>query len=228
VPRCRSAPRLLGFCQWPTTVFRASRMRVSTKPNSVAVRRLVQVHEVHVDFSPGEIAVELRVQVEERLRQCRQTTDPHLGRRERVHPGDHADAGGRGVRLEAQPADRLRALDDRSVENADGDRGGRVERTGDLARVRVDLSQRLVAVEVLAAGCEPDLELLERLHEASSSLAMAAPSLVSSRARGSEAAACSRKRSTSVVGRRASESPPSSSYSPDGSRYCSTGAGPSR
>ena len=34
---------------------------------AVAVGRLVQVHEVHVDRRPGDVAVELRVQVRERL-----------------------------------------------------------------------------------------------------------------------------------------------------------------
>ena len=34
---------------------------------AVAVGRLVQVHEVHVDLRPGQLAVELRVQVRERL-----------------------------------------------------------------------------------------------------------------------------------------------------------------
>jgi hypothetical protein len=33
----------------------------------IAVSRLVQVHEVHVDFGPGNLAVVLRVKVEERL-----------------------------------------------------------------------------------------------------------------------------------------------------------------
>ena len=37
---------------------------------------------------PGDVAVELRVQVHERLLQRAQPGDPHLGRREGVHPGD--------------------------------------------------------------------------------------------------------------------------------------------
>ena len=36
---------------------------------AVAVGRLVQVHEVHVDLRPGQLAVELRVQVRQRLRE---------------------------------------------------------------------------------------------------------------------------------------------------------------
>jgi hypothetical protein len=36
---------------------------------AVAVGRLVQVHEIHVDFTPGQIAVELRMQMQDRFLQ---------------------------------------------------------------------------------------------------------------------------------------------------------------
>jgi hypothetical protein len=45
----------------------------------VAVGRLVQVHEIHVDLVPRQLAVELRVQVRQRLLQAREPRDPHLG-----------------------------------------------------------------------------------------------------------------------------------------------------
>ena len=57
---------------------------------AVAVRRLVEVHEVHVDRRPREVAVRLGVEVDERLAQRAQPGDPHLGGREGVHPGDDA------------------------------------------------------------------------------------------------------------------------------------------
>jgi hypothetical protein len=59
---------------------------------AVAMGRLIEVHEVHVDLRPGEIAVELGVEMEEGLLQRSEPGDPHPGRRERVHPGDDADA----------------------------------------------------------------------------------------------------------------------------------------
>ena len=46
----------------------------------VAVGRLVEVHEVHVDLAPRQVAVELRVEVEERLLEQGEAGDPHLGR----------------------------------------------------------------------------------------------------------------------------------------------------
>ena len=80
-------------CQWPTTIFRSSRSRGQDEPVlAVAVGRLVQVHEPHVDLRPGQLAIELRVQVRQRLLQLVEPVDPHLRGREGVHPGDHADA----------------------------------------------------------------------------------------------------------------------------------------
>ena len=58
----------------------------------VAVSRLVEVHEVHVDGVPWEVSIILGVEVEQRLLQCLQTLDPHLGGREGVHPGDDTHA----------------------------------------------------------------------------------------------------------------------------------------
>ena len=72
----------------------------------VAVCGLVEVHEVHVDGLPRQRHVQLGVQVQQRLAQRVQPADPHLGRRERVHPGDDADAVRVGVRLQHDPPDR--------------------------------------------------------------------------------------------------------------------------
>ena len=54
----------------------------------VAVSRLVEVHEVHVDRIPREFCVILSVEVEERLLESLQALDPHLSWREGVHPCD--------------------------------------------------------------------------------------------------------------------------------------------
>ena len=66
-----------------------SRLDVAEFP--VAVCGLVQVHEVHVETGPGECFVGLRVKVQQRLAQRVEAPDPHLGRGERVHPGDDSD-----------------------------------------------------------------------------------------------------------------------------------------
>ena len=59
---------------------------------SVAVGRLVQVHKVHVHRFPGNLFVELSMQVQQGLPELLQAVNPHLGGRERVHPGDDTDA----------------------------------------------------------------------------------------------------------------------------------------
>ncbi len=76
---------------------------------AVAVGGLVEVHEVHVDRRPWQRLVGLGVQMEQRLAQLVEPVDPHLRRRERVHPRDHADAPIVGVGIEAGTADRRRA-----------------------------------------------------------------------------------------------------------------------
>src|SRR3954470_12058608 len=59
---------------------------------AIAMRRLVQVHEIHVDSRPRQILIELSVQVDERLLQGLEAADPHLCRRKRMHPRDQTDA----------------------------------------------------------------------------------------------------------------------------------------
>ena len=58
---------------------------------SVAVRRLVQVHEIHVDLVVGKLLIRLGVQMQQGLGQDLKALDPHLCRGEGVHPGDDAD-----------------------------------------------------------------------------------------------------------------------------------------
>ena len=54
----------------------------------VAVCRLVEVHEVHVDVVPWNFCVVLCMEVEERFLKRLKTLNPHLCWRECVHPCD--------------------------------------------------------------------------------------------------------------------------------------------
>ena len=74
---------------------------------AVAVRRLVEVHEVHVDGAVGQLGVVLGMQVQERLLQRLQAGDPHLGRAEGVHPADDADDAVVRGGLDAGAADAI-------------------------------------------------------------------------------------------------------------------------
>ena len=149
-------------CQWPTTTLRVRRSRVQMNPNSRSPwAAWLQVHEVHVDRAPRQVAVELRVEVQEGLLERREAADPHLGRREGVHPEDEPDAACGGVGLGEEGGDLVRRLDDGLEDDAAGDAGRLVERGRDRLRVVRDLLQRLRPVQVLAAGDEPDFGLLQ-------------------------------------------------------------------
>ncbi len=108
----------------------------------------------------GSADVGLGVQVQQRLAQRVQPGDPHLGRGEGVHPGDHADAVRIGVGLQHDPADRAgvgehRLPDDRRP----ADRRTRRACSAICLRTARRPGQRLLAVQALAAGEEPDLRL---------------------------------------------------------------------
>jgi carbon starvation protein len=76
-------PALTKFIDGTGPVFAGPVSRLA-----VAVGSLVEIHEIHVDVAPWQIAIELRVQVQKRLFKQREPADPHLGGRESVHPED--------------------------------------------------------------------------------------------------------------------------------------------
>ena len=121
----------------------------------VAVGRLVQVHEVHVDLRPGQLAVELRVQVRQRLRQAALSPAIHIfaGEKVCIQVMTPTHAGSR-VGFQADLRDGLGPLERRLAHHAN--RQLVVEMRGDLAGVLGDLLQRLLTVQVLTAGQEPD------------------------------------------------------------------------
>ncbi len=131
---------------------------------AVAVGRLVQVHEVHVDPVPGDLAVVLGVEVEQWPLEAPQAGDPHLGRRERVHPRHESDAVGRCVGLHHQGADLVGAREDRLDDDPGRDRRSGVQPGRDLARITGDRGEGFRSVEVLAAGDEPDFGCREIEH----------------------------------------------------------------
>ena len=61
---------------------------------AIAVRGLVEVHEIHVDLGPRQGHVGLGMEMEQRRLQRIQTGDPHLRGGEGVHPGDYTMQSG--------------------------------------------------------------------------------------------------------------------------------------
>lgn len=82
--------------------------RVDEARLAVAVRRLIEVHEIHVDGSPRQVAVELGVKMEEGLFQQRQPAYPHLRGRKRVHPHHESRAVGCRIGVDADLRDFVR------------------------------------------------------------------------------------------------------------------------
>ena len=60
--------------------------RVQEAGLAVAVRGLIEIHEVHVDLGPGKVPIELGVQVQKRFAQRGETANPHFGGRKSMHP----------------------------------------------------------------------------------------------------------------------------------------------
>ena len=109
---------------------------------------------------PREVAVELRVQVDQRLverRSARRSTSwparTCASRRSRRRRSSAASAS------RQHAGDRLRRRDDGLRDDADRDLGALVEAGGDDPGVLGDLLEDLRPVQVLAAGDEPDLEV---------------------------------------------------------------------
>ena len=128
---------------------------------ALAVGGLVLVHEVHVDGVVGDLLVVLRRELAQGLPEILQAQDVGLGGREGVGPGD--DAGALGVHVGGVEG----LLDDVAREKVgldddlEGDVLGGVEGLGDLEGVLVDVLEHLVTVEILGAGAEPELVLLD-------------------------------------------------------------------
>ena len=130
----------------------------------VAMRGLVQVHEVHVDRVPGQVAIELGVKMDERLLKRVQPAYPHFRRRKRVHPEYEAGAVGIGVRIKAELGDFVRRRQQAFEFGLERElRRGR-KGACDLLRMRRDQLERPRAVEMLGAANEPDLWVREIDH----------------------------------------------------------------
>jgi hypothetical protein len=108
----------------------------------VAVRGLVQIHEVHVDRVPREVTIELGVEMRERLLKRVQPAHPHFRWRKRVHPQDEAGAVRIGVRVKAKLGDFVRSRQQGLEFGLQRELGRVRKRARDLPSMRGDLLER--------------------------------------------------------------------------------------
>ena len=131
---------------------------------ALTVGGLVLVHEVHVDGVVRDLLVVLRRKLAQRLAEVLQAQDVVLRGAEGVGPGDDAGAVGVVVGLVED------LLDHRSGEEVgleldlERDLLRGVEVVDDLLGVLVHVLEALVAVQVLGAGAEIELVLLDLEH----------------------------------------------------------------
>ncbi|MNM98970.1 hypothetical protein D3C81_1115180 [compost metagenome] len=129
-----------------------------------AVGGLVQVHEVHVDLAPGQIPVELGVELQQGFLQLTQGRDPHLGGGEGVHPHHEPNALLAVVGIASDAAYFIEGGAGGLEHYLDGQPGALVELAGDGVGVIGHLFQGGGAIQVLAADQEPHFQLFHQFH----------------------------------------------------------------
>ena len=165
VPRARHAhPRADPVLHFRIGPMADDHLAVEPQPGvdepglAVAVRRLVEVHEIHVDLAPRQVAIELRVQVQKRLAPAASARRSTSSRAKRC-----ASTGSSPAQLAASFASRqscahfLRRREDRLEDELERKALRRRSSSSTiLLRIRRDLLERLGTVEMLAAGDVPD------------------------------------------------------------------------
>ena len=132
---------------------------------AVAVGALVEVHEVHVDFVPGNFGVELGMEVEDWLVELLEAVNPHLGGREGVHPCDYADAFVGVIGSLHQVEHFARGVGGTFIYYFYREIAGVVETVDHLLRVGVDLNHGVAAVKELGTGNPPDFHVFVCVHD---------------------------------------------------------------
>lgn len=101
--------------------------------------------------------VELRMEVEQRLLQTLQAVNPHLGRRECVHPGDHTDTFLVGVGCHHHVFHFVGVVGCALIYDFDGQASGIVQAGYHLFGVSVYLLYCVTSVKELCSGDPPNL-----------------------------------------------------------------------
>ena len=167
-PDCNAALRFLCLPIATYDLARYAHTGTDVSELNITMSTLIGVHEVHVHGVPGNFCIILRVEVEQGLLELLQAVNPHLGRREGVHPGHDADALLVVVGLLHHVLDLLGTVDRSLVDNLDGYDALVVQAVNHLLRVSVDNLHGLASIEQLCASHPPNLKLFKCFHHNSS------------------------------------------------------------
>ena len=129
----------------------------------VAVSTLVEVHEVHVHGLPRNLGVILCVEMEQRLLQILQPLDPHLGRREGVHPGDDTYALVVVVGSLHHILYLLGTVGCAFIDHLDGDDATVVQTGHHLLGVSINCNNGVTSIEELCTSYPPNLIIVKCL-----------------------------------------------------------------
>ena len=162
----------IGSLQCPATVLSRRPILVCMNPSSRSpCADWFQVHERHVELRPGELSVELSVQMQDGLAEQGQSGDPRLRRRKGVHPKKkgptHVSAA---FASRHKSPDRFRRERDPGLDHADGKLRRGIEGSRYLAGVLRDVGDCRSAVQLLCTYQQPNLTVTERLHVATALL----------------------------------------------------------
>ena len=132
----------VGSLQCPATVLSRRPILVCMNPSSRSpCADWFQVHERHVELRPGELSVELSVQMQDGLAEQGQSGDPRLRRRKGVHPKQkgptHVSAA---FASRHKSPDRFRRERDPGLDHADGKLRRGIEGSRYLAGVLRDVA----------------------------------------------------------------------------------------
>jgi len=115
-------------------------------------------------MSIGQVAVVLGVELQQRLVELAQGRDPHLGRREGVHPYHDTGTAGVVVGVPGQGADLVMGGAGGLEHHLQRQAGFLVQGLGDVVGVIRHLTQGFGTVQVLAANHEPHFQGFHQFH----------------------------------------------------------------
>ena len=121
------------------------------------MRRLVEIHKVHVDLFVGDLAVVLRRKMAVWLLQIHKAVDPHFRGTKRVAPGDDTRALRVIIRLAHDVGDLLIRFCRDLIHDLARQNARCVKLVRHFPRTAVHDLEHLVAVQELAAHHEPEL-----------------------------------------------------------------------